>query len=221
MSPAASPRLCVYCGSNTGSSPAYLAAAERLGTAMARRGVGLVYGGGHVGLMGAVADAVLAEGGEVIGVITEHLVGAEVAHQGLTQLEVVADMHERKARFEALADGFVALPGGFGTVEETIEILTWNQLGIVRKPVVLLDVERYWAPLFDWMDASVTAGFVRPSHRMLAQRAYTAEEAIALALAPAPETPNKWLDRDQPTGQIPVVSAASAPTLPPPLPRTN
>jgi uncharacterized protein (TIGR00730 family) len=192
----------VYCGSNIGSNPAFRTAAHALGEAMARRGIGLVYGGGQVGLMGIVADAVIAGGGEVIGVITDQLVSAEVAHRGLSSLEVVPDMHQRKARFEQLADGFVALPGGFGTVEEVIELLTWNQLGIVRKPVVLLDVERYWSALFDWMDAAVESGFVRSSHRMLAQRAHTVDEALALALAPAPETPNKWIDRD--TGQIPV-----------------
>ncbi|MGE0138805.1 MAG: TIGR00730 family Rossman fold protein [Ilumatobacteraceae bacterium] len=196
------PRLCVYCGSNIGSDPSFRSAAHALGEAMARRGIGLVYGGGQVGLMGIVADAVIAGGGDVIGVITDQLVSAEVAHRGLSSLEVVPDMHQRKARFEQLADGFVALPGGFGTVEEVIELLTWNQLGIVRKPVVLLDVERYWSSLFDWMDAAVESGFVRSSHRMLAQRAHTVDEALALALAPAPETPNKWIDRD--TGQIPI-----------------
>jgi hypothetical protein len=185
----------VYCGSNVGSSPEYLDAAQSLGAAFARRGIRLVYGGGHVGLMGAIADAALDAGGQVIGVITEQLVAAEVAHDGLTSLEVVADMHERKARFEQLSDGFIAMPGGFGTVEEVVEMLTWNQLGLIRKPVVLLDVGRYWAPLFDWMDASVTAGFVREQHRMLAQRARTVDEAIALALAPVPESPSKWLDR--------------------------
>ncbi len=188
--------ICVYCGSNVGASAAYLAAAGDLGRAMARRGIRLVYGGGHVGLMGAIADAVLTAGGEVVGVITEQLVGAEVAHRGLTSLEVVADMHARKARFEELSDAFIALPGGFGTVEELVEVLTWNQLGLIRKAVVLFDVEQYWAPLLAWMDAAVDAGFVRRGHRMLAQRALTADEAIALALGPVPETPTKWLDRD-------------------------
>ena len=201
-------RLCVYCGSNFGSSPAFRDAAHALGEAMARRGITLVYGGGQVGLMGVVADAALAAGGEVIGVITEQLVSAEVAHRGLTALEVVPDMHQRKARFEQLSDGFVALPGGFGTVEEVIELLTWNQLGIIRKPVVLFDVDRFWGSMFEWMDTAVDSGFVRRSHRMLAQRAHTADEALALALAPAPETPNKWLDRD--TGQIPVIQGPAA-----------
>jgi uncharacterized protein (TIGR00730 family) len=202
-------RLCVYCGSNAGASPAYRDAAQALGEAMARRGITLVYGGGQVGLMGVLADAALSVGGEVIGVITDQLVSSEVAHRGLSALEVVPDMHQRKARFEQLSDGFVALPGGFGTVEEVIELLTWNQLGLVRKPVVLLDVDRYWASLFEWMDQAVDAGFVRRSHRMLAQRAHTADEALALALAPAPETPGKWIDRE--TGQIPITPGPALP----------
>ena len=204
-----SARLCVYCGSNAGSSPAFRDAAHALGEAMARRGITLVYGGGQVGLMGVIADAALAAGGEVVGVITDQLVSAEVAHRGLSALEVVPDMHRRKARFEQLSDGFIALPGGFGSLEEVLELLTWNQLGLVRKPVVLFDVERYWSPLFDWMDQAVDAGFVRRSHRMLAQRAHTSDEALALALAPAPETPNKWIDRD--TGQIPIVRGPATP----------
>ena len=196
--------LCVYCGSNVGSSPEYLLAARELGAALASRGIGLVYGGGHVGLMGAVADAVLAAGGHVTGVITERLVAAEVAHRGLTVLEVVADMHERKARFEQLSDGFIALPGGFGTVEEVVEVLTWNQLGLIRKLVVFFDVGQYWAPLFDWMDASVSAGFVRQQHRMLARQARTADEAIDLALTPVPELPRKWMNRaDRPSPVAP------------------
>jgi uncharacterized protein (TIGR00730 family) len=203
-------RICVYCGSNQGADPAFRLAAQSLGEALARRGITLVYGGGHVGLMGALADAALAAGGEVIGVITDQLVQAEVAHSGLTSLERVADMHQRKARFEALADGFIALPGGFGTVEEVIELLTWNQLGLIRKPVVMLDVQHYWTKLFEWMDGAVEAGFVRRSHRMLAQRAHTVDEALALALAPAPETPSKWLDRDV-TGQIPIIPGPLSP----------
>jgi hypothetical protein len=199
-------RICVYCGSNVGSAPEFVEAAQRLGEVMARRSIGLVYGGGHVGLMGILADSVLANGGDVIGVITERLVDAEVAHAGLTALEIVATMHERKTRFEQLSGGFIALPGGFGTMEEVFEIITWNQLGIVRKPVVLLDIAQYWSPLFEWMDASVHAGFVRSAHRMLAQRARTVEEAIALAMSPAPDIPSKWLDRD--TGPVPIIPRA-------------
>lgn len=203
-------RLCVYCGSNTGNVPAFADAARHLGTAFANRGIGMVYGGGSVGLMGIAADAAMGADGEVIGVITEQLVNAEVAHRGLTRLEVVPTMHERKARLSELADGFVVLPGDFGTVDEFAEMLTWNQLGITAKPVVLLDIDGFWEPLLAWMDKAVEAGFVRASHRMLAQRARTVDEAIALACSPVPDTPHKWLDRDGTpahghTGPIPVV----------------
>ena len=195
-------RVCVYCGSNAGASPSFGEAAQQLGSALAHRGIGVVYGGGHVGLMGLLADAALAAGGEVIGVITEQLVRAEVGHDRLTRLEVVPTMHDRKARLTDLADGFIVLPGGFGTVDEFAEALTWNQLGIIAKPVVLLDVDGYWGPLFEWMCNSVKAGFVRDSHRMLAQRAHTVDEAIALATGPVPNVGHKWIDRDVtlPTG---------------------
>lgn len=198
-------RLCLYCGSNAGTNPAFADAARRLGSALANRGIGLVYGGGSVGLMGIAADAAMAAGGEVIGVITEQLVGAEVAHQGLTRLEVVPTMHDRKARLAELADGFIVLPGGFGTVDEFAEMLTWNQLGIVAKPVALLDVDGFWEPLLTWMDHAVASGFVRPAHRVLAQRARTVDEAIAIATGPVPQTPHKWLDRDAtpPLGLLP------------------
>jgi uncharacterized protein (TIGR00730 family) len=186
----------VFCGSNVGGSPEFIEHAQRLGSAIARRGLGLVYGGGHVGLMGAVADAVLAQGGEVVGVITEQLVRAEIAHGGLTSLEVVDSMHERKARMVELSAGFIALPGGFGTLDETLEILTWNQLGLVAKPVVFLDVEGYFGGLFEFFDRAVDAKFIRGAHRMLAQRARTVDEAVAIAIAPTPETPHKWIDRD-------------------------
>jgi uncharacterized protein (TIGR00730 family) len=196
--------ICVYCGSNSGTSEAYVEVARGLGASLARRDITLVYGGGNVGLMGALADSVLDHGGRAIGVIPEHLVRAELAHQGLTSLEVVGSMHERKARMANLADGFVALPGGFGTFDEVIEMLTWNQLGIMAKPVVLLDVDGFYAPLLAMFDAAVDSGFVRPAHRMLAQRAYTVDEAVALATGPVVATPHKWIDRDV-TGQIPRV----------------
>jgi uncharacterized protein (TIGR00730 family) len=186
----------VFCGSNAGRPPAFVEHARRLGTAMAGQGLGLVYGGGHVGLMGAVADAVLEGGGEVVGVITEHLVGVEIAHRRVTSLEVVATMHERKARMADLATGFVALPGGFGTLDETLEILTWNQLGLLAKPVVFLDIDGYFTALFDFFDRAVEDQLVRPSHRRLAQRAFTVEEALTMVLGPVPETPHKWIDRD-------------------------
>ena len=196
-------RIALYCGSNTGSDPVLAEYAIHLGTSLAQRRIGLVYGGGRVGLMGIVADAVLQGGGEVFGVITEHLVRAEVAHEGLTNLEVLSSMHERKARMAELADGFIVLPGGFGTMDEMAEMLTWNQLGLVSKPVVLVDLDGFWAPIYDWADRAVAAGLLRPSHRMLMQRATTVDEAIALATGPAPDVGRKWIDADQPTGELP------------------
>ena len=189
-------RLCVFCGSNAGAVPAFADAAARLGSALASREIGLVYGGGNVGLMGILADSVIEHGGEVIGVIPEFLERAEVAHAGLTELHVVGSMHDRKALMATLADGFIALPGGFGTVDELAEALTWTQLGLQAKPVVLLDVDGFWEPLVRFFDAAVEHGFVRPAHRMLLPRTVTVDEALALATSPVPDTPHKWLDRD-------------------------
>src|SRR6516165_7688223 len=140
-------RVCVFCGSSPGANPSYLAMARALGRELAGRGLGLVYGGASVGLMGAVADGALSGGGEVVGVIPGALEAKELAHRGLSCLEVVASMHERKARMAELADGFIALPGGMGTLEEMAEILTWAQLGLHRKACALLDVDGYWEPL--------------------------------------------------------------------------
>jgi uncharacterized protein (TIGR00730 family) len=190
-------RVAVFCGSNLGSDPEFAEHAAELGAEIAGRGLGLVYGGGHVGLMGIVADAVLAAGGEVIGVLTDALVRSEVGHAGLTELEIVGSMHERKARMADLASGFIALPGGYGTLDETVELLTWNQLGLIAKPVVFLDVGTFFEPLFEFFDAAVDAKFIRPSHRALARRATSAAEAIAMATAPVPATQPKWIDRDR------------------------
>ena len=154
-------RVCVFCGASSGRSPAYAAAARAFGAAAAARGVGLVYGGGRVGLMGAVADAALAGGGEVVGVIPQELVDRELAHPGLTELHVVASLHERKALMAELAEAFVALPGGFGTLDELMEQLTWSQLGLHGKPVGLLDVEEYWRPLIALARHATEEGFVR------------------------------------------------------------
>jgi uncharacterized protein (TIGR00730 family) len=190
-------RVGVFCGSNVGAVPEFAEQAQLLGAEIAGRGLGLVYGGGQVGLMGIVADAALAGGGEVIGVLTDALVRSEVAHPGLTTLEVVGSMHERKARMADLASGFVVLPGGYGTLDETIELLTWNQLGLIAKPVVFLDVGDYFTPLFALFDAAVGARFVRPAHRALAQRAASVDDAVTTATAPAGNTPHKWIDRDR------------------------
>ena len=160
-------RICVFCGSSPGNDPRYLEAARSMGRLLAGRGLGLVYGGGSVGLMGAVADAALAAGGEAIGVIPRVLQVRELAHRSLTTLHVVGSMHERKALMAELSDGFVALPGGMGTLEELSEVLTWAQLGIHARPVGLLDVAGYYRPLATFFDQAVTAGFLRPAHRRL------------------------------------------------------
>jgi uncharacterized protein (TIGR00730 family) len=157
--------VCVYCGSSIGTRTVYAQQAAALGTRLANEGLALVYGGGNVGLMGIVADAALAAGGDVIGVIPEQLVGWEVAHEGLTRLEIVATMHERKARMFDLSDAFVALPGGFGTLDEMFEMLTWRQLGLGDKPCAFLDVDGYFAPLMAMLDRMLQEGFLRAEHR--------------------------------------------------------
>lgn len=157
-------RVCVFCGSATGDRPSYADAARALATALVRRRIGLVYGGGGIGLMGILADAVLAAGGEVTGVIPRPLATREIAHAGCTELRVVESMHERKAVMAELADGFVALPGGLGTFEEVLEMLTWTQLGVHEKPVALLDVDGYWTGLRRLLDDGVRAGFVHPAN---------------------------------------------------------
>jgi len=160
-------RICVFCGSSEGARPAYAAAARRLGGELVARKLGLVYGGCAVGLMGVVADAVLEAGGEAIGVIPEPLVARELAHTRLTELRIVGSMHERKATMASLVDGFIALPGGLGTLEETFEILTWAQLGIHAKPVGVLDVEGYWDGLRRLLAHAVAERFVRPEYAAL------------------------------------------------------
>ena len=154
-------RVCVFCGASSGRRVVYADAARAFGATCARRGLGVVYGGGRVGLMGAVADAALAEGGDVSGVIPQELVDRELAHGGLTELHVVASLHERKALMAELSDGFVALPGGFGTLDELAEQLTWSQLGLHAKPVGLLDVEGFWRPLVAVARHMVDEGYVR------------------------------------------------------------
>lgn len=159
------PRLCVFCGSSPGNRPEYLAAARELGRALAARRIGLVYGGSSIGLMGATADEVVAAGAEAIGVIPRSMVDREIAHPGLSELHVVETMHERKAKMAALADAFLAMPGGNGTLDELFEALTWAQLGIHDKPIALWDVEGYWQPLIAAIDHSVREGFVRERDR--------------------------------------------------------
>ena len=187
--------VCVYCGSNAGDKPAYTERAIALGNRLAKEGLALVYGGGNVGLMGIVADAVLEAGGEVIGVIPEQLVEWEVAHKGVTRLEVVANMHERKARMFDLADGFVALPGGFGTLDEMFEMLTWRQLGIGDKPCAFLDVDGFYAPL-DRDAGSHGRGALparRPAPRPVARRRYRSHARAGCATT-GRRSASKWMD---------------------------
>jgi uncharacterized protein (TIGR00730 family) len=160
-------RLCVFCGSRTGKQAYHAEAARALGAGLARRGLGLVFGAGHVGLMGVLADAVLAGGGEAIGVIPRSLVDRELAHGRLTDLRVVGTMHERKALMAELSAGFVALPGGYGTLDELFEIVTWAQLGLHHKPVALLNVGGFFDPLLAWIDRAVADDFVQPKYHCL------------------------------------------------------
>jgi uncharacterized protein (TIGR00730 family) len=188
-------RLCVFCGSSPGRRPAYADAARALAETLVDRGLGLVYGGGSVGLMGILAEAVLARGGEVIGVLPRGLVGKELGHEGLTTLHLVDSMHERKALMASLADGFVALPGGLGTLEEILEVLTWAQLGIHRKPVGLVDVAGYWAGLLALLGHAVRERFVQPEYgALLLVEPGPAALLDRFAKWRPPVLPRVWLD---------------------------
>ena len=186
--------ICVYCGSNPGSNPVYAERAAALGVHLAQQDIAVVYGGGNVGLMGVVADAALAAGGEVIGVIPEQLVGWEVAHTGLTRLEVVANMHERKARMFDLSDGFIALPGGFGTLDEMFEMLTWRQLGIGDKPCAFLDVAGFFEPLIAMMDRMVDERFLHADQRRDLWHGDDIEAMLSWMKSYQPAHAEKWLD---------------------------
>jgi uncharacterized protein (TIGR00730 family) len=173
-------RVAVFLGSSTGRHPEFAAAAADFGQRLAEAGVGIVYGGASVGMMGALADAALAAGGEVIGVIPGGLFAAEIPHPGLTRMEVVGTMHERKALMAGLADGFAALPGGLGTLDELFEILTWQQIGLHAKPVALVDVAGFWDPLAAMLDAMTTAGYVPAATRAALVRVQNAGEFLRL-----------------------------------------
>jgi len=186
--------ICVYCGSNAGASPAYAEAARALGTRLARNGQRLVYGGGNVGLMGIVADAALAAGGEVIGVIPGQLVAWEVAHQGLTELIVVDSMHQRKQRMFEIADGFIALPGGFGTLDEMFEMLTWRQLGLGQKPCAFFDVDGFWQPLMAMLDHMVQERFLHFDQRNDLWHGDNMERMLSWMQGYTPANADKWMD---------------------------
>jgi uncharacterized protein (TIGR00730 family) len=186
-------RVCVYAGSNVGRDPAYRAAAEDLAGTLVRREIGVVYGGAKAGLMGVLADAALAEQGEVIGIIPGDLVKREIAHQGLTELHEVGSMHERKALMAELADAFIALPGGAGTLEELIEIYTWSQLGLHAKPMGALNVKGYYDGLAKLLDHAVDEGFLREQHRSALHIAETTAELLDAFDGWRPATVSKWL----------------------------
>jgi len=188
-------RICVYCGSSGAAAPAYYESARAVGTLLAERGIGVVFGGGRVGMMGAVADGALAVGGQVIGVIPQKLEALEVSHRGLTELIVVDSMHARKTIMAHLSDAFIALPGGWGTLEEVFEVTTWSQLNYHLKPVGLLNVGGYYDRLLEFIGHAVAEGFIRPEHRGL--MVHASEPATLLAMLETTEVPQlgKWIDR--------------------------
>jgi uncharacterized protein (TIGR00730 family) len=189
-------RICVFCGSSAGNHPEYRAATEQLGLLLAQRHIGLVYGGGKVGLMGLLADAVLRAKGEAIGVIPEHLMKREIGHQGLTKMHVVHSMHQRKALMADLSDAFIALPGGFGTLEEFCEVLTWAQLGLHAKPCGILNVLDYYTPLLAMFDHAVQEQFLKPENRKLVLAKESAAELLQALEGWRPVKVEKWLDAE-------------------------
>lgn len=189
-------RICVFCGSSAGSPPEYRACAEELGAELIRRNIGLVYGGGSLGLMGAVADSVLKAGGEAIGVIPEHLMAREIGRKNLTKLHIVRSMHERKALMADLSDAFIALPGGFGTLEEFFEVLTWSQLGLHAKPCGVVNVLDYYTPLLAMLDHAVDERFLKAQNRALVLARETPTELLQALEGWLPVRVEKWLDRE-------------------------
>jgi uncharacterized protein (TIGR00730 family) len=187
--------VCVFCGANPGSEPGFVSSAKSLGAAIAESGRTLVYGGAKVGLMGALADAALAAGGQVLGVIPQALVDKEVAHQGLTELYVVAGMHERKMRMAELAEGFIAMPGGLGTLEEFFEVWTWAQLGFHQKPLGMFGPSSFFAPLLAYLDSLVAQKFVRPEHRQMVTLGDDPRALLEQLAAYRPSALPKWIDR--------------------------
>jgi len=187
--------ICVFCGASAGDRPTYAGAARALAAQLVERDLTLIYGGGSIGVMGILADAMLAGGGRVIGVLPEHLSRREVAHTGVTEMHIVGSMHERKALMAELSDGFIALPGGLGTMDELFEMLTWTQLGLQRKPCALFDVDSYYASLAAFLDHAVTQRFIAPQHRAMLIVERDAEAVLdRLASTPLPEV-SKWMDR--------------------------
>ena len=189
--------VCVYCGSSTGARAAYASQARAFGRALARRGLGLVYGGASVGIMGVLADAVLAAGGRVVGVMPRPLLARELAHRGVSELRITESMHERKQVMAELADAFVALPGGAGTLEELFEAWTWSQLGLHRKPCALLDAEHYFEALVNFLDHATVEGFVQRRDRALLLIAHEPEELLDRLESYSPPQIEPWLRAEQ------------------------
>lgn len=189
--------VCVFCGSNPGANPAFLDQARAVGRLLAERGVTLVYGGGSVGLMGAAADAAMAAGGKVVGVIPKHLWDREVGHRDLSELHIVETMHERKAKMAELSDGFLILPGGIGTLEEFFEIWTWGQLGLHKKPFGVLNVDGYYSGLFGFLDTMTEQGFLHPNQRAMVQVSPDPDALLAALAQYQPPEVKKWLDLER------------------------
>jgi len=188
--------ICVYCGSSSGKSPEYRKAARALAKEMVARNISLVYGGADVGLMGEIANTVLAHGGEVTGIIPQSLIDKEVGRQGLTKLHIVDSMHARKALMAELSDGFIALPGGLGTLEELFEVLTWSQLGFHNKPCGLLNIKQYYDGLSQFLDHAVSQQFVKPIHRDMLIKANNPSKLLDQMESYAPPQVTKWISRD-------------------------
>jgi uncharacterized protein (TIGR00730 family) len=188
-------RILVFCGSSPGRLPQYADAAVALGRLLAERGLGVVYGGASVGMMGAVADGALAAGGEVIGVIPQRLLESEIAHAGVTKLHIVDTMHERKALMAELSDAVIALPGGSGTLEELFEVFTWSQLGLFHKPIGILDVEGYWQPLLSFLEHAVDERFLRAEHLKMLLVDDSAPVLLERLATYVQHVPDKWIDR--------------------------
>ena len=190
-------RICVFCGSNGGKDPAFIATAAETGKFLAQRNIGLVFGGGRVGLMGKVADTVMDSGGNVVGIIPRSLAEKEVAHERLSELHIVGSMHERKAMMAKLSDGFIAMPGGFGTFEEICEVITWTQLGFQSKPCGILNVRGYYDDLISLFDRATSQGFIRPEHRSLVLVGKTIDELHEKMTEFTPPGLDKWIDEDE------------------------
>jgi len=190
-------QVCIFCGSYPGSKPVYVESAHQMGLGLAQRGLGLVYGGGCVGLMGAVADGTIAGGGKTVGVIPQSLVDRELAHKGLSEIHIVTSMHQRKAMMAEIADAFVAMPGGFGTLDELFEIITWAQLGFHHKPIALLNIDGYFDPMLTFIEHMAVEGFIKPEHRDALLVKNSVDTLLDTLLSYQPPPLEKWIKKPE------------------------